>query len=192
MIPAMLTNFMIGTLLERPERELELNLNNMSSFGTPPFGTPQSGASHFRTISEMAVESTANYARSIFQLLSQPCQDTRAFAWVYLRDYYNVDVGNLLRKVPLASGLRFALTGAHDEHAAVTCGYVACIRPKFGEDTRPEVLVATARGCAHIYDWNPFVGGECRLHAEHSFTDQWLQHERPETVDSKQTVKVHQ
>merc|ERR1712032_1636502 len=56
------------------------------------------------------------------------------------------------------------------------CGYVAYVvsMPRASAGYRPEVFIATARGCAHVYDWNGAVGGECRLRAERSFIMHWL------------------
>merc|ERR1712032_854253 len=63
------------------------------------------------------------------------------------------------------------------------CGYVAYVvsKPRATAGYRPEVFIATARGCAHVYDWNGAVGGECRLRAERSFIMHWLHRCQAET-----------
>merc|ERR1712008_151540 len=154
----------------------------MGSYGS--YRTTKNTLQTLSAVSEKAVENTAKYAKSLLQLLPQPCRELvdahRAFAWVHLRDEeFHRTAGDIpdtgasdpwLSKLPLAE----------PEGQGMYCGYAACISSRSSAMVyRPEVLVATAEGCAHIYDFNSATGGECRLRSEHCFMPQ---HPDPEPV----------
>ena len=166
-------------VMERPERLLELCMD------VPSYGgglrNPRGALQTISQVSELAAESTAKYAKTLLRLLPQPCRELvdapRAFAWVHLpQEEVEPTQGgaeHLAPQLPLAEGLRLAVLGGLEVHG----GYGACVacvssKPRGG---RAELLVATVRGCAHIYEWSPAAGGECRLRTEHSFMGPWLQ-----------------
>jgi len=160
-----------NVVAERPERLLELCINE------PSYGGSCSRKSALQTlsaVSEYAVENTAKYAKSLLHFLPQPCRELmdapRAFAWVHLRGEEELRGGGERHRPDV-------LQGPSGPTTQNTVGpYVACVssKPRTGNE-RLEVLVATARGCAHVYDWNPAVGGECRLRTEHCFLGPWPQ-----------------
>lgn len=155
---------------ERPERMLELYVNTPSCSSTcTSFGARKNAIQTLSAVSEFAVENTARYAKSLLQMLPQPCRELvdapRAFAWVHLREQEELRTG----------GVSTCIGGG------ISGGFVACVnsRPRGSPGDRVEVLVATARGCAHVYDLSATAGGECRLRTEHSFAFHSLQHDRP-------------
>eukprot|EP00927_Polykrikos_kofoidii_P074427 TRINITY_DN70422_c0_g1_i1.p1 TRINITY_DN70422_c0_g1~~TRINITY_DN70422_c0_g1_i1.p1 ORF type:complete len:646 (-),score=79.04 TRINITY_DN70422_c0_g1_i1:464-2368(-) len=203
-----------NVVAERPERQLELDLGldkgpsgswtdgGGGMTGASPLlqlgGSVSSRKKALQTlsaVSEYAAENTAkhakHYAKSLLQLLPQPCRELvdapRAFAWVHLQDDEEAKLGDhrgvigggargaldsgVLPKLPapFAEGLRFAMLGTSQESTSVHVGgYVACVTSGLRAG-RAEVLVATIQGCAHSYDWSVSTGGECRLRAEHAF-----------------------
>lgn len=149
---------------ERPESELEQNIVDRQSLPLQALSV----------VSEMAVGSTAKYAKSLFKnLLPQPCRDLvdsqRAFAWVHLREEEPWE------GTRSAEGLLSRAPGRVDGHGAHG-RYIACIsaasRSGWGH---AEVIVATGRGSVHVYNWSTATGGECRLRTEHSLSGQWVQ-----------------
>lgn len=58
----------------------------------------------------------------------------------------------------------------------INYGYIACanVKPTGMGAGRLEVLVATRRGCAYVYDWGAGAGGEGRLRGEHSIAPENL------------------
>jgi len=171
-----------NVVAERPERLLELCMD-VPSYGS--YRTTKNTLQTLSAVSEKAVENTAKYAKSLLQLLPQPCRELvdahRAFAWVHLRDEeFHRTAGD----VPETGGSDLWLSKlpplAETEGQGMYCGYAACISSRSSAmGHRPEVLVATAEGCAHIYDFNSATGGECRLRSEHCFMPQ---HPDPEPV----------
>ncbi|CAE8615167.1 unnamed protein product, partial [Polarella glacialis] len=170
-------------IVERPERLLELCVNPPSSYAFTPSSCSRAASAKnalqtLSAVSEFAVGNTAKYAKSLLQLLPQPCRELvdapRAFAWVHLRDEEDPrDV----RKLHSAGMCLQAVLGsaAQAEELRPQCGsYIACLsttKRANGSPGRAEVLVASpVRGCAHVYEWSTTVGGECRLRTEHSFT----------------------
>jgi hypothetical protein len=85
-------------------------------------------------------------------------------------------------KAPSISSVLGALPGASvtGSGSNMSYGYVACANFKSFSlgSGRLEVLVATRRGCAYVYDWNANSGGEGRLRGEHSIA--------PENLDELQ------
>merc|ERR1719331_506270 len=70
--------------------------------------------------------------------------------------------------------------------------YVACANPKpngMGVG-RLEVLVATRRGCAYVFDWGTSYGGEGRLRAEHSIAPVCFEEKLQKTPRSNRRTEV--
>mmetsp|Transcript_1286 Transcript_1286/g.2179 ORF Transcript_1286/g.2179 Transcript_1286/m.2179 type:complete len:628 (+) Transcript_1286:37-1920(+) len=153
-----------NVISERPERLLELCVNVPSYRETGP---KKNALQTLFAVSEYALDKTAKNAKSLLNLLPQPCRELvdapRAFAQVHLYEPSDRSADEH-REAGALSGSRGALQ----------FGYVACMnsRPK------AEVLVATARGSVHIYDWFPREGGKCLLRREHSFVGHCLQEGR--------------
>jgi hypothetical protein len=192
----------------QPDRLLE-RLINVPSYGGGGGYSPMNALQTLSAVSEFAAENTAKYARSLVQLLPETCRELvdapRAFAWVHLREEGSREgdesdcrdnagrakpgdslaaCGYSLPMLPLAEGLRLALGSPRP---VASCGYVAFVgtSPR-ACGGRSEVLVATTRGCAHLYDWSPAVGGECRLRTEHSFMGRWLDQSSLESAQRKE------
>jgi len=179
-----------NVVAERPERLLELCIN------VPSYDSACTRRNPLHTLSAVsgyAVQNTAKYAKSFLQMLPQPCRELvdapRAFAWVHLKEQEELpscdhtcngrpgDLGYLIPKLPFADNLRCAMLGGASDGQSVHGGFVACVIARLQNGgNRSEVLVATARGCAHIYDWSPTDGGECRLRREFSLIGEWSQH----------------
>merc|ERR1711865_883767 len=93
--------------------------------------------------SEYAVGHSTKYAKSLLQLLPQPCLElvdaARASAWVHLRE--EEEEGHLRghrREIPIIDALRYAGLSALPERFAHG-SYVACMNFK-PRDSRCEVL----------------------------------------------------
>lgn len=169
---------------ERPERLLELSLNSPSQRGGGSICMKQNALQTLSAASEYAVGHSTKYAKSLLQLLPQPCLElvdaARATAWVHLREEEE-ELRGQRRDIPIIDALRYAgLTSLPERFAHG--GYVACMNLK-PRDGRCEVLVATERGCAHIYEFSPVLEGEGRLRTEHSFMGQLLQSSRADSMD---------
>merc|ERR1712151_36569 len=74
----------------------------------------------------------------------------------------------------VGAGLVQGLSNLSSEGLPKHCYYVACVslrsRDGYATTCRTEVIVATIQGGAHVYDWDPSSGGECRLRTEYSFS----------------------
>jgi len=171
-----------NVIAERPERLLELCIN------APSYDiscTKQNALQMLSAVSGYAVDNTAKYAKSFLQLLSQSGLELldapRAFAWVHLQEEEEAEVascdhicnaqpgefGHIQGKLAFADSLRCAMRGGASNEQRTHGGYIACvISTTKGAGNKSEVLVATARGSAYVYSWNPTHGGECRLRRE--------------------------
>lgn len=137
-----------------------------------------------------ARKSTTKVAKSLLRKLPQPCREfveaPRAFAWAHAFD--GVDNGNPLAQhrglkdadaasrlptLPTVDALKYAVLGALQNTGAPTHGYVACLSASSTRGS-PELLVATAQGCARLFDWDAELGGLCCLRTEHSFMSMCL------------------
>jgi len=183
---------------ERPERALEFwNAALPDNVGNQCL--KRDALQALSEASENAVGNVAKHARSIFQLLPQSCRDLvdaeRAFAVVRLREEESPlasakpspksspqlgpakapYIADSLPGVSLSSVLG-ALPGVSST-GGMAYGYVACVNSKLNGvgSGRLEVLVATRRGCAYVYDWGSTTGGEGRLRAEHSIAPMSLE-----------------
>jgi len=139
--------------------------------------------------SETAVGNVAKHARSFLQLLPQSCRELvdaeRAFAVVRLREDESPPISPFSSpqlgpaKAPSLSSVLGALPGTSmsSSGTGMAHGYVTCCNVKSGGMGvgRLEVLVATRRGCAYVYDWGPNCGGEGRLRSEHSIAPENLE-----------------
>jgi len=107
-----------------------------------------------------AVEGTAKQAKQLGQLLRthlpQPCRDCRdfvdaprAFAWVHLQEAEDPVHAQPQQKKNEGVMHSFVsgVTLSRNSHGAII----------------PHMLVATVHGRAHIYDWDPVAGGECKF-----------------------------
>lgn len=155
---------------ERPERLLELQVGVPLFSGHGSSICPKKIALHTLTAaSKYAVDSTTRYAALLLQLLPQQSRElvdaTRAYAWVHLR-------AEEKRRPSVQGDVPQAGASQVSWDRRVQNGYyTACINSRpGGRQERCEVLVVTLRGCAHVYEWNSSVGGECRLCAEHAFS----------------------
>lgn len=181
----------IGNVVpERPERVLEY----LNSDAPKAPCLKRDALQALSEASETAVGNVAKHARSIFQLLPQSCRELvdaeRAFAVVRLREeesplpspFSSPLLGPA--KAPSLSSVLGALPGPMSSSGTSMTGYIACAMTK-SIGGRLEVLVATRRGCAYVYDWGNNSGGEGRLRGEHSIA--------PESSDDiQQTPPPHQ
>lgn len=170
---------------ERPERVLEYLQTDSSRAPCLKRDALQA----LSEASETAVGNVAKHARSIFQMLPQSCRELvdaeRAYAVVRLREEESPQVtpntSPLLgpTRSPSISSVLGALPGASmtGSGTGMTYGYVACANAKSSGlgAGRLEVLVATRRGCAYVYDWSTNSGGEGRLRGEHSIAPENLE-----------------
>jgi hypothetical protein len=181
-----------NVVAERPERALEF-LNGEGLRGNETnLGLKRDALQALSEASESAVGNVAKHARSFFQLLPQSCRDLvdaeRAFAVVRLREEEAPQISSAKSspksspqlgpsKAPsIADSLPGSLSSVLGAlpglptSGSMAYNYVACANPKLnGMGTgRLEVLVATRRGGAYVFDWGTSSGGEGRLRAEHS------------------------
>mmetsp|Transcript_77590 Transcript_77590/g.146480 ORF Transcript_77590/g.146480 Transcript_77590/m.146480 type:complete len:623 (+) Transcript_77590:102-1970(+) len=210
-----------NVVAERPERELELLSSGWSAGNTKDLGLKRDSLDVLEALSG-ASENVTKHARSILQLLPQSCRELvdaeRAYATVHLReeeqpqmnsshvsDTNSTKLAN--SKVLRADGISSSLLSAAGEALSpvlralpgsgqvVFGGYVACAnsRPCRVGGSRLEMVVATRRGCAYIYDWDLGAGGEGQLRVEHCIAPEpilaeWSLDELPQTPPAHRRV----
>jgi len=128
---------------------------------------------------EAAVGNVVKHARSSLQLLPQSCREMvdaeRAFAFVRVRGEEAPQTSQCPSPHPPSSPTLSSVLNSIGGSGSLgmACSYVACVNPKAGVGGgRLEVLVATRRGCAHVYECDSRLGGDGHLHAEHSIAPQ--------------------
>mmetsp|Transcript_27298 Transcript_27298/g.72325 ORF Transcript_27298/g.72325 Transcript_27298/m.72325 type:complete len:542 (+) Transcript_27298:61-1686(+) len=156
---------------EQPDRLLE-RMVNVPSHGESGGRTSKSTLQKLTAVSSYTAEHTARYAKSLLQMLPQECRQLlldspRAFAWVHLRDGDEEqphDRCPASRNAELLAKMTAGVLGGDSAAGERMERYVACVLP--GRGGHAEVLAVTPRGSARVYDWNPSLGGECRLRLE--------------------------
>jgi len=144
--------------------------------------SPNSGMDAFQVLAksmEAAVGNVVKHARSSLQLLPQSCREMvdaeRAFAFVRVRGEEAPQTSQCPSPHPPSSPTLSSVLNSIGGSGSLgmACSYVACVNPKAGVGGgRLEVLVATRRGCAHVYECDSRLGGDGHLHAEHSIAPQ--------------------
>lgn len=169
---------------ERPEKLLEY----LSSDESQAPCLKRDALQALSEASETAMGNVTKHARSLFQLLPQSCRELvdaeRAFAVVRLREEESPQASPFASpllgpaKAPDISSVLGALTGSSmsSSGSAKPCPYIACTNVKSlgAGGGRLEVIVATRRGCAYVYDCSSNAGGEGRLRGEHSIAPEDL------------------
>lgn len=156
---------------ERPDRFSDLTGGvRACSSGFSVTGSKESAIRTLSEVSGYAAATSARYASTLFQLLPKPCRELvdspRTFAWVRLRGHHDPCMSSCVASLSHSSG---------DLGGSYLASVIVSSRSSGTSGIRPEVFVATARGCAHVYEWNASTGGECRLRTEHSFVHHGLQ-----------------
>lgn len=204
-----------NVVAERPERQLELLSSGWSVGNGRESGLKRealdvlealSGASgnvtkHARSILQMLPQSCRELVDA-----------ERAYATVHLREeedpHSNSSSISEIKPSPskalLADGMSSSLLSAASlsasglsavlsalpvgsQNQVVHGGYVACANPRPCRvgGSRLEMVVATRRGGAYIYDWDLSTGGEGQLRVEHSIApdgiEEWSLDELPQT-----------